>query len=507
MAAATNKFLLEISGDDKLSATIKKIDNNVKQMNRPFDRAGKLINNLTKATGIDKLNSGLTSTAAAAGDVARGVESILPALGEFVALGSLAGIADLSARWADQARHLEIVSKYTEISTGELQTWSNAATAAGLSGDAMVDSIGNLQQKLENAAWGRDPGAFALFKQMGITVDKDHIPNATDILEQVAKYSNSLEGRKGEAVNRALGISALDPMMRALPKYMEMAKKFGVVMGEDQVAAGAKFQDSINISKLAVSGLSILIGSDLALAFQPAVDGMNQWIVANDKFIAGNVTDFMKEIYTDAKGIGGAIEGVGEQLGLWKNGADAFCKVLEVSVIAAIAMVSQAIIAANARFIATPIGAFIAAGMVAKMGVEALPTTGREIIAAPWTAIQNAGIGLYNFKYGTNLGYQDYDAEERAGARNAGNQNMGLWQPNPKSLFGGNGESDSGYYGFGAEAKSLYSSDLGATADGKDGPEAQFLFTFLNAPHGTRVQKIGGADNSDVRILHSSAGY
>lgn len=510
MAGAVNKFILTISGDDKLSATIKKINNNVNEMNKPFDRAGKLIDNISKQTGLQKFSEGMAATAAAAGDIAHNIESIMPPLAELVSLGSVAGIASLSENWAAQARHMQLVSRYTDIGTDSLQRWANMATAAGLSGSSMIDEMNIMQQKLQGGVYGRGTEDYALFKALGIDIgSRKYVNRADKILDDIAQNARGRDPVVVQAVLGKLGLSSFAPMMTDLNKYMALASKFNVVMGRDQVEAGEEFQQSVFNSKSAIDGLSKTLGSNLLPVFKPVLDGMNLWIVANREFIATDISKFMGNVWRDAGAVGVAIETIGEKIGLWKDGADAFVKVLEVAVTAAIAKVGIAIVAANARFLATPLGMFIAGSMAAYSMVDKMPEGTKNFLAAPINAWQNDVTRSYNYVTGSNLPIQKYGdmaPDNNLTARDY----MGAFAPVAKllpgplggllSLFGTNAENSNTP----AEDKSsMYNGINGAGGDSAASAPAQVFVTFQNAPKGMKVETVSSGDMQAVtRVLH-----
>lgn len=81
------------------------------------------------------------------------------------------------------------------------------------------------------------------------------------------------------------------------------AEKFGVIMGEEDVAAATLFGDSLTRTRYATQGLQNAIGGKLLPILQPLLDDFNDWIAKNREWIATTIVDAIKDFADSLKDI------------------------------------------------------------------------------------------------------------------------------------------------------------------------------------------------------------
>src|SRR5690348_13657292 len=99
-------FNIVISATDKATATVRKINDSISKLTRPFEEAGKSFKSLGREIGIDKLGTDLRKMGLAAGDVARSIGSIGVGMGALTGAASIGGIAALANNWSKLGRSL-----------------------------------------------------------------------------------------------------------------------------------------------------------------------------------------------------------------------------------------------------------------------------------------------------------------------------------------------------------------------------------------------------------------
>lgn len=471
---AQNKFGITIFGVDLLSRTLKRITGGAKEMARPFDRAGKLIDGVSKNTGLQKFSDGLTGAAVAAGSISKNIEGILPSLGELLAMGSVAGLADLSANWAGQARHISLVSQYTDISTDSLQRWANAADAAGISGAGMMDEMNVMQQKIQDALFKRDPNAFALFNELHTDIGTQERPaRADDVIRQLAAQSKR-DPVVFQKILAAHGLSSFAPLLTSLDRYMGAGDQHGVIFNSKQIAAAKEFKDSLNLAQVEVESLGKTIGNDLVPELKPMVDGMTQWLNVNRQLISDTAKGDMKVLGESIHTIGIDVYNVGKTLGAWSNEAEEFTRILETTGVAAVGAISLAIMR-------SPIGKLLAVITVAETIGHAGDVTGAAVTRARQpgndSVFDQSMLLVGQWLQGkVNWDFTDYPAKP-------GSKDGPLINPPDDAM-----------------AKGLYAP---GDSDGDGDSKKTLVISFKNAPRGMRVESLPDGVAAEISgVLH-----
>lgn len=400
-----NAFVITISAADKATATIRKVNDAMSKITRPFEEVGKSFKSLGREIGIDKIGKNLSKIGATARTAARGVGEIVAPLAGISGIATVAGIIHLADSWGALGRSIVYASQNIGVSTTQLQEFQGAARLAGLSGDAMTQSLQGLGNTMEDALYGRNQQALMLFNRLGVGIKR----TGTGAMDVTAEYD-----ALGKAIYKLktpqqqwlaasqFGLTALLPLIRKyhgdMKKARADAEKQGIVMTPAQIKSAQDYADAMSRLSLQGSVLKNTIGNALIPALTPLIEQLTGWISANRELIGTKVTKWARELghwisSINWKGIGNDIQTfikdiqkVVHFLGGWKNAAIAAVAIMNAGLIVSVAKLTLGLgklgigLGANiiklGKWAAAARGAGGAAGLLGKAGGVAAAAMG-----------------------------------------------------------------------------------------------------------------------------------
>nr|WP_314638133.1 phage tail tip lysozyme [uncultured Pseudomonas sp.] len=335
-----NTFTITIDAVDKATATVRKVNDSINRLTRPFEEVGKSFKGLGRELGFEKIGKNLGNIGREASTAARGIGSIVAPMAAITGIGSVAGIAALASNWANLGRSIDNSAHSIGISTGQLQSFRGAAKMVGVDAADTTSSLDNLATTMQDAQWGRNQGALMMFNKLGIGLKKTK-EGAWDVVGQYKAVANAIakeaDPQKQKLIARAFGMEGMLPFLRegavGIERYETMVKRLGYVMSEDAVKRGKEFSQSLAGLGVAVDGTKNAIGDKLIPVMKPLIDEFTNWVGVNRELIATNIGDWAKGFATwigkiDWKKVGDGIanfgKGVGkvvDWLGGWENAA------------------------------------------------------------------------------------------------------------------------------------------------------------------------------------------
>lgn len=350
-----NVFTITISATDKATATIRKVNDAMSKITRPFEEVGKSFKSLGREIGIDKIGKNLAKIGGTARNAARGVGEIVAPLAGITGMATIAGIVSLADSWGKLGRSITYSAQNIGIGTTQLQEFQAAARLAGLSGDTMTQSLNQLGNTMEDALYGRNQQALMLFNRLtgGIKRTKDGAVDITGQFKALAAAIYKLPNAQQQNLAAGqFGLTALLPLIRQGPKAFDQliakAKQLGIVMTPGQIASANAFATSMAEMGTSVTALKQSVGNALIPALAPLVKELTNWISKNRELISTKVTQWAQELghwlaSIDWKGIGKSIDSfiktiqsVVSHFGGWKTAAIAAAVVMNGSLIASV---------------------------------------------------------------------------------------------------------------------------------------------------------------------------
>jgi len=255
------------------------------------------------------------------------------AIGATAVAGAVAGIgagaAKMALDTAKQSEALVDLSNKTGISVTRLQEMAYAGEIVGTDLETMTGVLGRLTRsmgeardqqsafneqlndgKLEDEISG-NYDLIAAFDQLGVTITNTDgtLRNREEVFnEAITALGNMTDETERDVIaQKLLGKSAmeLNPLIKAgseeLGRLAEEAHKVGAVMSEEDVAAGAAFQDQMDSLQMGLKGVVNTIGA----AFMPAFSGIATTAGGYLKELAGIVKGSNGDMGQMADGISG----------------------------------------------------------------------------------------------------------------------------------------------------------------------------------------------------------
>ena len=259
----------------------------------------------TNFRGLAKETKGLSENLAGLGAL-----TLAPLAGTFAAAaaavkGSIASTVEYASGVDDMAQSLGFAGDELSKFRTQLQEYRYAAQLSGASAEQMDSALAMLNRNLANAAAGKNEKLSELLKYLGISL-KDangHMRNAADLMPELADamaaQTNSTQ--KAYIATTAFGRAGqvLIPLLQSgsdnLADLAAEARRYGAVMGPEQIEQAAAMGDSFDHMGYAVQGLKNSIGSELIPVVKPLLDDMSLWIADNREWIATEIGDEVKD--------------------------------------------------------------------------------------------------------------------------------------------------------------------------------------------------------------------
>jgi hypothetical protein len=302
----TNKFDIVISATDNATATVKKVNDAMGRITRPFEEAHKSFKRFDAALADNPIAKGLGKISKAGLGAARSVGRIAAPIAAITGIGSIAGVTMLADRWAKFGRSVTYAAQGIGISTSKLQQYQGIATLAGVSTESMVSGLGALGTTMEDARWGRNQGALMMLNRLGIGLKKTKT-GAWDVNAEfmaVARVMNSSKLKNNpwaqQLIASQLGMTSLLPLLRqgeeGIKKYEVLQKKLGYISSPQDIQNANDFALSLAGMKISAEGLGQSIMDKAMPAIRPFIDDLSSWIGKNRELISSDVAGWVKTI-------------------------------------------------------------------------------------------------------------------------------------------------------------------------------------------------------------------
>lgn len=297
-----NNFAITISAVDGATATIRKVNDSIDRMMRPINHLGKSFGALGKELGFDKIGRSMKAVGSHARTTVRTVERLAAPMAALTGVTSVAAVVHLADSWAHLGRSTLYASQNVGMSVTSLQSLDGAARLAGISSQAMNQSLTALGNTMWDAKWGRNQPAMVVLKKLGIqmhTLKNGSVDTKRAMLDisrvlQEPKFKGNAQLQNQLA--SVLPVAPILPLLRMGPdkihKLSEEARRLGVAFG---LGNATQFAYSLAKVSLATDGLKYAIGDALIPAIEPLAEELVFWIQKNRELIAQDVAGWAKE--------------------------------------------------------------------------------------------------------------------------------------------------------------------------------------------------------------------
>lgn len=436
-----NTFTITINAVDKASATVRKVNDSVSRMTRPFEEVGKSFKSLGRELGFERIGKNLTNIGREAGGAARSISNIVAPMAAITGIGSVAGVAALAVNWAKLGRSIDNSAHGIGISAGQMQIFQGAAKMVGIDTELATGSLNSLATTMQDAQWGRNQGALLMLNKLGIGLKKAK-DGSWDVVGEYKAIATAIASQKSPQVQALiannLGLGGMLPFLRegaaGIERYEATVKRLGYVMSDDAVQRGKEFSQSLAGLNIVIDGTKNSIGDKLIPVMKPLVDQFTNWLAVNRDLIASDIGEWAKGFAVwinkvEWKKIGDGIvnfgKGVGkvvEWLGGWENAAILVIGVMNAGLIGSVISLGVTLVRGGAGVLAftklllgweaaaVAAGAATGAAGASGAGAGASIGAGAGGIGATLAA---GGVGLAALVYSSSLN----DGEDKEVAR------------------------------------------------------------------------------------------
>jgi hypothetical protein len=257
------------------------------------------------------------------------VQKSFALLGEVAMLGFVGDkVLDLGKEFAEFGEQTEIAAQKTGLSTTAIQELGFAATMSGVSSEGMNQAMMRLSRAMTAAEGGSKP-LTAAFEELGVSAQQLQGMSLDQVLEKVAdKFSETQDGAvKAGIAMQLFGrqgadlIPLLDKGSSGIEELRQKAQELGVVLGADDVEAGAKLNEQLKEMDAQMDAIKLRAGSELAPAMSALVelmsDGSKKGGMMDEMFVALGqtvraVTAAVLTVVTAFEQLGDVINGVAQ---------------------------------------------------------------------------------------------------------------------------------------------------------------------------------------------------
>lgn len=329
--AQNGTFSISIKAIDKTTSAFDSVNARIRQMKadhakrmEPINNLKKAVNSFKKITGITAVTKGIKNAfSAIAGVIAKMTFGIAKFGLKLLGLGgiaSLAGIVELTRRFADFGKTLSNNAMLLGMNAAKLLDVNNAASLAGVSSGQSESAQAGFQDKMLEAKYrGGLPAQLA--QALGLSGNNLDEKN-------ILKIAKGLQGKTAAQkrfIMGNLGVSSdaflLEQSPKDIKKYYAEAKKYGAI-SPSAIKNANKLYESFKLLDMQTKSLTYSLVSALTPVILPLVNDLLTWINTNKKLIESKVTEYVKDlvkwisqlnwtkIKDDAEGFWGALKTV-----------------------------------------------------------------------------------------------------------------------------------------------------------------------------------------------------
>ena len=402
----------------RLGLIIQAID----KASAPLRRIGQAVDRVARQTGLNKVGM-------AAARVGRQMKTIGREAAVFgrrfgiAILAAGAGMFALTRKFANAGDELAKTADRIGIGIEELQEFQHAFQIGGVEVSNTNRALGYFVRTIGDAARGTGEGKDT-FDALGISIydAAGKIRPTRDLLEEVADKmaQQTSEAKKAIAAQRLFGrgglamVNALGEGSAALRKHGDEARRLGLITEAD-ARASEQFNDNLTRMIAAVRGVGYAIAGSLLPVFEPTVNALREWAVANREELSMSFRRGVRDFGDGLKDLWAALKDVvqiGQEWSAWlgntfpplrmvghavKEWADQV-GYLKIGLGVVAAFMGSKLIAAIIGLVAPLVQLVYYTGLFILKGAALLLTLNPLVLGA--LALAAAGLAIYNNWFG-----------------------------------------------------------------------------------------------------------
>lgn len=372
MAGQKFNISFVIGAVDNLTTKVMQINDRVNKATAPLGKAKDAFGLLGAELGVNKFGVALGNLGTKGQKV---FDEFLSAGAKIAGLGVAigGGLAYVVKGASDSADAISDASNRIGISRGLFQTLQYASTQSGVSLQKLEPILTKFSANLGTLG-DEGSGTQKIFRALGIgfkdaqgqLLPMDAIlPKLADKLSSIQnpalrnKIAMELFGKEGVKFTQVLAGGS-----KGLTDFQKRAESLGLILGDDMINAGAKFNDKFDELSLTFTRLRDSIGAELFPVLSDLMQQIIEVFVANKPAIVEFAKAFAKDLPDTLKAVMNAFKGIAAILKplviLFKAVSSVFGTTNTVIGILAVAITGKLILAIYALM-----GAFVQLGIVA----------------------------------------------------------------------------------------------------------------------------------------------
>ena len=259
------------------------------------------------------------------------ISELVPAIGAFAAVGSLAGLFETVEHTSEAYAEMAHTAESLGMHARELQVWNAVAKLTDTSAEGMDKSMSKLNRTLADVTSGKNKEAASLFKHLHLDPHKFHdaadaLPALADAFARTTDAANhnhaaTMRARMAFTLFGKAGVDMIPMLMKGgdgLREKMNDASKLtfsfrGYEEGLDH------YNESMKKLGISVGAFTDELGAKLAPVLQPVIDGMQDWVTANRDWITTDIADEVHELSDWIKGTNW--QHISDKIGEWAGDA------------------------------------------------------------------------------------------------------------------------------------------------------------------------------------------
>ena len=215
-----------------------------------------------------------------------------------------AAVFGLTKMTASNSREMSIQSEALGMNVERLQELAySAKIGADVNRNELYGSLQSISRVLYSVRMGTLSAADASAQlQIDQGILADHTLRADQVLGFYAERIRGIQDpiRKSALAVELLGSSGdkmipwLNLGVKGMGELADEGRRVGYVLGKDAVAAGVKFDQTLDRLLLTIKGISNVVGTDLMRVIGPVLVEFKKYVVENRKLIAIGVRQFIE---------------------------------------------------------------------------------------------------------------------------------------------------------------------------------------------------------------------
>ncbi|CAI1575551.1 Uncharacterised protein [Serratia proteamaculans] len=307
-----NSFDFELKANDEASAAILRIEEVVKNLNPLLDktRDALALGGQDARDNLDELGGRFDVLAKNARSGVQFIGDLVPPLkmvgGLTLGLGGAAAVVNVVknnlTNFANTGYRIDTIAKNVNMTADAFQELTGAMIENGSAREAAEGSVGDLFEKANDAAHGRNDSFLALLKQRGVEISltKDGLADVGKLVNDLNRSMQSLPAGQQALFANKLGLSPellsyLRNTTSEVQRLKDQARRDGLIFSDKDLQNALAFKQQLNQIGAAYDGMLLKgqawLGQSETLA--ASVDQIKQ-VVSNglDSAAVGSILTF-----------------------------------------------------------------------------------------------------------------------------------------------------------------------------------------------------------------------